>query len=85
MSATKSEIANWFDRGIKKEMKYLIVVCDTFEYENYPVFAISDDDVVDKFKTYSEKSMQKVEEVYNLTENREEQLNSNYTMRLPKL
>ena len=64
-------------------MNYLIIVCDTFENENYPVFAISDKDALDKFNTYSGKDMQRVDEVYNLTEDRDEQLNAEYVMRLP--
>ena len=56
---TISEIEEWYDEGIKTNKKYMFVICDTFDYEDYPVFT---DNI-----NYEEGEMQEVMEVYDLT------------------
>lgn len=42
MGATsKEEIESWFKEGVKDGHAYLIVRCDTFNHEDYPVYADS--------------------------------------------
>jgi len=53
----------------------MIVVCDTFDYEDYPVFVGKDEDVRAVEKEYDGINMQKVMEVYNLKINIDAQLN----------
>jgi hypothetical protein len=38
MAATYERISGWFDRGVAQGATHLVVVCDTFDYEDYPVF-----------------------------------------------
>lgn len=75
MAATKNCIENWFDRGIKSKDKYLIVVCDTFEYEDYPVYAFDEDSCREKIEYFKNADMSKVMEVYDLSKDKEWQLN----------
>ena len=42
---TKHEIAQWFDRGVSEGATHMIVVCDTFDHEDYPVYVTPSDDV----------------------------------------
>lgn len=37
MAATKEFIRNWLQRATKED-SHMLVVCDTFDYEDYPVF-----------------------------------------------
>ncbi len=71
---TKDMISQWFDNGIEEGASYMIVVCDTFDYEDYPVFVAPDEDVDDKKRHYANLSMQKVMEVYDLCANKQTQL-----------
>lgn len=66
MAATMSDIRGWFERGVAEGATHMIVVCDTFDHEDYPVFVAPDEDVREKEKSYSGKNMQRVMEVYNL-------------------
>ena len=75
MAATKECIKNWLKRATKED-NYMLVVCDTFDYEDYPVFVNKSEDVNNKIKRYSE-NMQRVIEVYNLSTDLESQLNAN--------
>lgn len=72
MAATKEFIRNWLQRTTK-EYSHMLVVCDTFDYEDYPVFVNKNEDVNNKIKYYS-GNMQRVVEVYNLSINLESQL-----------
>jgi hypothetical protein len=39
MAATKQDIIGWLDRGKAQGATHVIVVCDTFDWDDYPVFA----------------------------------------------
>ena len=39
MAATYEEIKGWLDEGRKrKDITHMIVVCDTWDHEDYPVY-----------------------------------------------
>lgn len=65
MVATKNFIKNWLERATEED-SHMLVICDTFDYCNYPVFVKKNEDVNNKIKHYSE-NMQRVVEVYNLS------------------
>lgn len=69
---SKSEIKGWLERA-EPEHNYMLVVCDTFDHEDYPVLVIND--VAAAIEYYS-KNMQKVMEVYNLSMDLDEQLDA---------
>ena len=72
MATTRQDIQDWIDRGLSEGASHLVVVCDTFDYEDYPVFCTT---VEEAKKRYNEPgSMQKVMEVYKLSGDIEEQL-----------
>lgn len=52
----------------------MVVVCDTFEYDDYPVYVKQDENVREVYEKYNGPNMQKVMEVYNLKMGLEEQL-----------
>jgi hypothetical protein len=64
MSTTARELSEWFDEGVKQGAAYMVVICDTFDWDDYPSY----------FKTRESAqrivdhpgSMQKVMEVYDL-------------------
>lgn len=72
MATNTSTISKWFDEGIELKATHMIVVCDTFDYEDYPVYVMPDQDVwlIEK----SIGAMQRVMEVYNLSDSKEEQI-----------
>lgn len=82
--ASISKISEWFDRGVAQGATYMIVACDTFDYEDYPVFCKHDNETLDKYQELSGKNMQKVMEVYDLLANKKEQMNTPRVFRLPE-
>lgn len=65
---SKSDIATWFEAGVKQGATHMVVVCDTFDYEDYPVYVTEKDKVRDVIAKHSEAAgnMQKVMECYDL-------------------
>ncbi len=72
---TQQEIKEWLERKSSKDITHMIVVCDTFSYEDYPVYVSRNQNVREVFEEYNRKDMQKVMEVYSYKRSLEDQLN----------
>ncbi len=72
--ATKQDISKWFADGKLHKASHLVVVCDEFDYSDYPVYVYPPEDARSIVKTYSGKEMQRVMEVYRLDLPLKEQL-----------
>ncbi len=66
MATTKQEISGWFDKGKNEGSTHMLVVCDTFDYEDYPVYVTKLCNVNEVYKNYNGPNMQKVMEVYDI-------------------
>lgn len=66
MAATREDIREWFLRGKKQKATHMIVVCDTYDWEDYPFYVSRDENVREKFEELNEKGMNKVMEVYSM-------------------
>ena len=86
MAVTKDEITRWLKQGKAIGATHLIVVCDKFDWEDYPVFVLSSKNAQSKAReygrndsdglpTFPNKDMQKVMEVYSLSHDWNTQLN----------
>lgn len=65
MGTTTAEIKRWFDQGKKEGAAYMIVVCDTFDHGDYPVYVMPDQDYWEEDKKYNHTNMQRIMEVYD--------------------
>ena len=83
MAATQLEISSWFDRGVAQGSAYLIVACDTFDWDDYPIFmSCKEDALARKAKLLTGANMQKLMEIYDLNADKAEQLAEHRAMRL---
>jgi hypothetical protein len=72
---TQANIREWYNRGITNGARFMFVVCDTYDWEDYPSYAYSVDDAREKkIKGFGE--MSKIMEIYDLNGDREAQLNT---------
>lgn len=72
---TTDDIKKWVDRGKSQSATHMLVVCDMFDYSDYPVFAESKEDVEMKYEQYNDREgMSKVMEVYNLSMDTDNQI-----------
>jgi len=70
---TREEISAWFDEGAKLGSDYMIVMTDTFDWDDYPSYYSGDN--ITRHVASKNFNMQKVMEVYDLRLDRESQLN----------
>lgn len=66
MAASYENIEQWVLLGVTRGATHVIVVCDTFDWSDYPVYVEAGENVEDVLQKYAGKSIQKVMEVYNL-------------------
>ena len=74
MAANKDDIREWFEEGVKEKDTHMIIVCDTYDYEDYPVYVYKEQDAKTEVTKRDGVNMAKVMEVYNLSYNMAEQL-----------
>lgn len=67
MATTQADILAWLAKGEEEGATHVIVVCDTFDWSDYPVYVRPEQQVQQEIEKYDGKNMQKVMEVYNLT------------------
>jgi hypothetical protein len=74
MGTSRDDIRTWLKAALKKGATHVIVVCDTFDHEDYPVEVVSGQDVRKVYAEHNGPNMQRVMEVYNLSMDIEKQL-----------
>lgn len=74
MATSKQQIRWWLEEGLKRKATHVIVACDSYDHEDYPVFVNPNMDVRQIYSEYDGKNMQRVMEVYNLSMDLDEQL-----------
>ena len=71
MGTTAEDIKGWFDDGVKQKADYMLVVCDTFDWEDYPVYC-STAEYWKERKAHS-ANMQRIMESYDLHQSKDSQ------------
>ncbi len=71
---TSNEIAAWFDAGVAQGATHMIVACDTFSHDDYPVYVRPDQDVRLVESGIKAHGMQRIMEVYHLKMDQHAQL-----------
>lgn len=59
MAATKEDIRSWLKRGKESGATHMIVVCDTYDHEDYPVYVMPDENVRTKSEQFNGKNIEK--------------------------
>lgn len=66
MAATRSNVNGWIRLAKKSENKFIISVCDSYDYHDYPVMCKNFTELYDKYDDYDEKNMQRINEVIQI-------------------
>ena len=73
-AANKPLIRKWWEEGVEQDATHMIIVCDTFSHDDYPVFVGVGEDVHKVKAKYDGTNMQKIMEVYSYNHDLEKQL-----------
>lgn len=83
---TSQDIKMWLESSYKEREKqeqgipmkeifsHMLVVCDSFDYEDYPVHVLRTEDVHEVIKKYNGENMQRIMEIYNYDMDLDKQL-----------
>lgn len=66
MAATREDIDSWIAEAISDNQEFIISVCDTFDWEDYPVYCKDKKELLLKYPHYDGKNMQKVNEIIQI-------------------
>lgn len=80
-ATNRDRIRGWITVGQRAGATHMIIVCDTFSHEDYPVFVGESEDVRKKADEYDHRNMQKIMEVYNFSLDLEAQVESDARVR----
>ncbi len=61
---TKETISGWFDKGLEAGWEYMVVMVDTYDYDDYPVYCATEKAAWNRVD--NPEPMQRVMEVYDL-------------------
>ena len=75
MTATKLEIIMWLEKARAQGATHLIIACDRYNYDNYPIYVTAKEDVRKEIRRIIRQNMQSIDEVYDMSMSLEEQLN----------
>ena len=74
MAASKKQIREWIERGVETGATHVIIVYDSWDYEDYPVYVDKDQSVNAEIDARDGRNMLSVMEVYDLSMDIEAQL-----------
>jgi hypothetical protein len=75
MAARYEDISRWVYRAKEEGFTHLIVVCDTYDHDDYPVYVSKEEDINERIEHFRKASMQRIMEVYKMSMDLETQLN----------
>lgn len=71
MAATRQDVDRWKVSAKSNGYAFVISVCDTFDWEDYPVYCKDFDEVIKRYPQYC-RNMQQVNEVIDIVNNIED-------------
>jgi hypothetical protein len=74
VGTTHEEIRDWLQRGKEQGATHMLVVCDTYDREDYPVYVLRGQVAKQVYDEYNGPNMQRVMEVYSYGRDLSEQL-----------
>jgi len=80
MACTREDRKRWLEEAKKAGASHMLVVCDTFDYEDYPVNIMPGENARAKAEQYTPDTMQRVMECFSLSMDFDEQLAGGMTL-----
>jgi len=68
MAASRSDVDRWIDSAKKQHSKFIISVCDTFDWDDYPVYCKDIDELLKEHENHNGVNMQRINEVIMINE-----------------
>jgi len=66
MAASRADVDRWIAEAKNKGAKFIISVCDTFDWDDYPVYVMPGESLAEVKSEYSGQNMQRINEVIQI-------------------
>lgn len=63
MAASKEDVDRWIETAKKDKKEFILSVCDTFDWDDYPVYCKDEEELEKERKKHNGVNMQRVNEV----------------------
>lgn len=80
MATSINDLRRWLKQGKDKKASHMMIICDTFDWKEYPIYVMPTQIAKDIYNSFHMKNEQKVMEVYNLFKDIDIQLNKYRSM-----
>lgn len=71
MTASKEDVNGWINAAKESNKRYIISVCDTFEWDDYPIFCDDRDNLVKRIPEFHNTNLQKINEIIEIVPDKE--------------
>lgn len=71
-AASVKQIHEWFQEAQNQGATHLVVVCDTYDWDDYPIYVMPDQDLRLICAEHDEENMQRIMEVYDISKGEEQ-------------
>lgn len=68
MAASREDVDRWIGEAKKRGATHIVSVCDTFDYDDYPVYVMPDENVNEVKMKYDGVNMQRINEVITINQ-----------------
>jgi hypothetical protein len=66
MAATREDVDRWIRTAKKMKCKFIISVCDTFDWDDYPVYCKDYTELIKEYDSHNGTNMQKINEIIEI-------------------
>jgi len=79
MAASRAEVDSWISTAKATKCKYILSVCDTFDWEDYPVYCLDEVELFEEYYAHNNVDMQRINEIIRI--NKDGSVNENIRLR----
>ena len=66
MAATRQDVDRWIETAKEKGATHIVSVCDTFDYDDYPVYCMNEKELKEAKDSHNGQNMQRINEVITI-------------------
>jgi hypothetical protein len=66
MAASRQDVDRWIATAKEQGAKYILSVCDTFDWDDYPIYCDSLKELQQAINSHNGKNMQRINEVIEI-------------------
>ena len=71
MAASREDVDRWIEGARKMKKTFIISVCDTFDWDDYPVYCENHEELLKRIPEFHNTNLQKINEIIQIQPNGE--------------